>query len=94
MGVGTDKVVTAAIVCIMVRRRSSNGRPSHAGSSFVNFPDDPKATKKNRIAKFGYLGDENNQIFGYLVIWVFSFSGHPNNQIFGYLVFWFFGSPE
>ena len=47
MGVGTNKVAKAAIVCVMVKHRSSNGRRSRAGSSFVNFPDDPNETKKN-----------------------------------------------
>jgi hypothetical protein len=47
MGVWTDKVAKAAVVCIMVKCRSSNGRRSRAGSSFVNFLDDPNETEKN-----------------------------------------------
>jgi hypothetical protein len=79
MGGGTDKVAKAAIVCVMVKNRSSNGRRSRAGPSFVNFPvDHPNETEKNRIAKFGYSGHPNNRIFGY--------SGLPNNRIFGYSV--------
>jgi hypothetical protein len=47
MGVGTDKVANAAIVCIMVKHLSSNGRQSGPGSS-VKFPvDHPNETKKN-----------------------------------------------
>jgi hypothetical protein len=74
MGVGTIKVATAAIVCIMVKRQSLNGRQSvRRDSSFVTFPDDLckiGMKQKNQIAKFGYLGDPKNQIFGNLVIWV------------------------
>jgi hypothetical protein len=82
MGAAINKVVKAAVVCVMVKRWSSNGRPLHAGSSFVNFLDDLNETKKNRITKFGYLGHPKNRIltqrtkysviwlFGYLVIWV------------------------
>jgi hypothetical protein len=72
MGVGTNKVVKAAVVCVMVNRQSSNGRQSSAGSSFVNFPVDPNETEKNQIAKFGYSGDPKNRIFGY--------SADPKNQ--------------
>jgi hypothetical protein len=46
MGVGTDKVVKAAVVCVKMKRQSLHGRRSHAGSSFVNFPVDPNETKK------------------------------------------------
>jgi hypothetical protein len=52
----------------------------HAGSSFVNFPDDPNETKKkNRITKFGYLGYPKNRIL---------------TQRTKYLVIWLFGSPK
>jgi hypothetical protein len=38
---------------------------ARAGSSFVNFlVDHPNETEKT---KFGYLGDPNNQIFGYFL---------------------------
>jgi hypothetical protein len=47
MGVGTNKVGKAAIVCVMVKHRESNGRRLRAGSFFVNFPVDPNETKKN-----------------------------------------------
>jgi hypothetical protein len=41
------------------------------------FPiDHPNETKKNQIAKFGYSGDMNNQIFGYSVLRVIR--THPN----------------
>jgi hypothetical protein len=54
MGVGTDKVVKAAVVCIMVKHRSSNGRQSREGSSFVNFlVDHPNSSEFTQIAKFG-----------------------------------------
>jgi hypothetical protein len=46
MGVRTDKVAKAAIVCVKMKRRSLHGRRSHAGSSFVNFPVDPNETEK------------------------------------------------
>jgi hypothetical protein len=46
MGVETNKVAKAAVVCIMVMHQSSNGR--RAGFSFVNFLfDHPNETKKN-----------------------------------------------
>jgi hypothetical protein len=86
MGVGTDKVVTAAIVCIMVKCRSSNGRRSRAGSSFLNFLDDlckiqMKQKKLNcQIPLFGSPKEPNIQLFGY--------SGDPNNGISSYLVIW------
>jgi hypothetical protein len=48
--------------------------------------DHPNETEKNRIAKFGYSGDPNNQIFGYSVIRV-----TRNTK---YSVIWFFRSPE
>jgi hypothetical protein len=72
MGGGTDKVAKAAIVCVMVKRRSSNGRRSRAGPSFVNFPvDHPNETEKNRIAKFGYSVIRVTRITEYSVIWLF-----------------------
>jgi hypothetical protein len=40
--------------------------------------DDRNKTKNNQIAKFGYSGDRNNQIFGYLVIRV---TQKPNSII-------------
>jgi hypothetical protein len=37
MGVETNKVAKAAVVCIMVMHQSLNGRQLCAGFSFVNF---------------------------------------------------------
>ncbi len=42
--------------------------------------------QKNQIAKFGYLGHPNNQVFGYSVIWF--------TQKIKYLVIRLFGSPK
>jgi hypothetical protein len=56
----------------MVKHRSLNGRQSCAGSSFVNFLDDPKETKKNQIAKFGY-----SVVFRVTQITEFGDLGHP-----------------
>jgi hypothetical protein len=50
--------------------------------------DHPNETKKNLIAKFGYSGHPNNQIFGYLVIRVTQITKYLVIQLFSYSVIW------
>jgi hypothetical protein len=68
----------------MVKHWSSNGRQSHAGSSFVNFPvDHPNENKKNESPNSVIWV---TRITEYLVIWViqvirlFGSLGDPNNR--------------